>query len=296
MPLFAALLSIPGGDRYPLPNLTPQRLKERTLGALLAHLKQLAARQPVLMVFEDLHWIDPTSLELLSLAIDQIKGQRILLLATARPEFTPPWPSHRHISTIALTRLDKIEGEALVAGMTGGKSLPPEVLDQIVARTDGVPLFIEELTKTVLESGLLREADDRYELTGPLPPLAIPSTLHASLLARLDRLASVKDVAQIGAAIGREFSYALIAAVAALPEKDLNAALAQLVARGADLPAWRSARRHVSIQARTCAGRRLRKSGAKSSPAIAWPHWPRTRRAVSGDCRYRAGDRGAPLR
>ena len=230
MPLFAALLSIPGGDRYPLPNLTPQRLKERTLGALLAHLKHLAARQPVLMVFEDLHWIDPTSLELLSLAIDQIKGQRLFLLATARPEFTPPWPSHRHISTVALTRLDKTEGEALVAGMTGGKSLPREVLDQIVARTDGVPLFIEELTKTVLESGLLREGDGRYELTGPLPPLAIPSTLHASLLARLDRLASVKDVAQIGAAIGREFSYALIAAVAALPEKDLKAALGQLVA------------------------------------------------------------------
>jgi predicted ATPase len=113
--------------------------------------------------------------------------------------------------------------------MTDGKSLPRELLDQIVARTDGVPLFIEELTKTVLESGLLREADGCYELTGPLPPLAIPSTLHASLLARLDRLASVKDVAQIGAAIGREFSYALIATVAALPERDLNAALAQLV-------------------------------------------------------------------
>jgi class 3 adenylate cyclase/predicted ATPase len=229
MPLFAALLSIPGGERYPLPKVTPQRIKERTLGSLLAHLKQLAAHQPVLMVFEDLHWIDPTSLELLSLAIDQIKTMRILMLATARPEFAPPWPSHRHTSSMGLTRLDKIEGEALVAGMTGDKSLPRELLDQIVARTDGVPLFIEELTKTVLESGLLREADDRYELTGPLPSLAIPSTLHASLLARLDRLASVKDVAQIGAAIGREFTYTLISAVAALPERDLNAALAQLV-------------------------------------------------------------------
>jgi class 3 adenylate cyclase/tetratricopeptide (TPR) repeat protein len=229
MPLFAALLSIPGGDRYPLPKFTPQRIKERTLGSLLARLKQLAAGQPVLMVFEDLHWIDPTSLELLSLAIDQIKSERILMLATARPEFTPPWPSHRHTSSIGLTRLDKIEGEALVAGMTGAKSLPRELLDQILARTDGVPLFIEELTKTILESALLREADGRYELTCPLPPLAIPSTLHASLLARLDRLAAVKDVAQIGAAIGREFSYALICAVAALPERDLNAALTQLV-------------------------------------------------------------------
>jgi class 3 adenylate cyclase/tetratricopeptide (TPR) repeat protein len=229
MPLFAALLSIPGGERYPLPTLTPQQLKERTLHALLDQLKNLAATQPVLMVFEDLHWIDPTSLELLSLAIDLIRGERILLLATSRPEFTPPWPSHRHFSTVHLTRLDKIEAEALIAGVTGGKSLPLEVLDQIVARTDGVPLFIEELTKTVLESGLLREADGHFELTGPLPPFAIPSTLHASLLARLDRLASVKDVAQIGATIGREFYYALVAAVAALPEKDLRAALAQLV-------------------------------------------------------------------
>lgn len=229
MPLFAALLSIPGGDRYPVPTFTPQRIKERTLRSLLAHLKQLAAQQPVLMVFEDLHWVDPTSLELLSLAIDEIKHARILLLATARPEFTPPWPSHRHTSGVGLTRLDKADGEALVTGMTGAKSLPRELLDQILARTDGVPLFIEELTKTVLESGMLREADDHYELTGPLPPLAIPSTLHASLLARLDRLASVKDVAQIGAAIGREFTYALISAAAALPERDLNAALAQLV-------------------------------------------------------------------
>jgi len=229
MPLFAALLSIPAGDRYPLPTFTPQRVKERTLGSLLAHLKQLAAQQPVLMVFEDMHWIDPTSLELLSRAIDQIKTTRVLMLATARPEFTPPWPSHRHTSSIGLTRLDKIEGEALVAGMTGAKSLPRELLDQILARTDGVPLFIEELTKTVLESGLLREADDRYVLKGPLPSLAIPSTLHASLLARLDRLASVKDVAQIGATVGREFPYALTAAVAPPPERDLNAALAQLV-------------------------------------------------------------------
>jgi predicted ATPase len=199
------------------------------LGSLLAQLEHLAAHQPALMIFEDVHWIDPTSLELLSLAVDQIKSARILMVATARPEFTPPWPSHRHTSTIGLTRLDKIEGEALVAGMTGTKSLPRELLDQIVARTDGVPLFIEELTKTILESGLLREVDGRYELIGPLPPLAIPSTLHASLLARLDRLASVKDVAQIGAAIGREFSYVLVAAVAALPESELKAALVQLV-------------------------------------------------------------------
>jgi class 3 adenylate cyclase/tetratricopeptide (TPR) repeat protein len=233
VPLFAALLSIPESERYPLPNLTPQRLKERTLGALLGQLKRLAARTPALMVFEDLHWIDPTSLELLSLAVDQAPGLRVLLIVTSRPEFTPPWASHQHISTVSLSRLGRSEGQTLVTGITKGKALPPEVLEQILHRTDGVPLFIEELTKTVLESGLLREAGNRYELMGSLAPFAIPSTLHASLLARLDRLASVKDVAQIGAAIGREFPYGLIAAVSALPERDLQAALLQLV--GAEL-------------------------------------------------------------
>jgi predicted ATPase len=193
-------------------------------------MKRLAVHQPILMVYEDLHWIDPTSLELLSLAIEKIVDQPILLLATARPEFSPPWPNHRYTSMLSLNRLSRSDGEALIGGLARGKSLPPEVVNQIIWRTDGVPLFIEELTKTVLESGLLREATKRFELKGPLPPLAIPSTLHASLLARLDRLAAVKDVAQIGAVIGREFSYALIAAAAAIPESVLRDGLAQLVA------------------------------------------------------------------
>jgi class 3 adenylate cyclase/predicted ATPase len=233
MPLFAALFSISGGDRYPVPELTSQRRKERTLAAIVDQLKGLAARQPILVVYEDLHWIDPTSLELLCLAIEQISQQRILLVATARPEFTPPWPSYRHVSTVSLDRFGRSECEALIGGITKGKMLPPEVRDQIVGRTDGVPLFVEELTKTVLESGLLREVGDHYELAGPLPPLAIPSTLHASLLARLDRLAPANGVAQIGATIGREFSYGLIAAVATVPEKDLKASLIRLV--GAEL-------------------------------------------------------------
>jgi class 3 adenylate cyclase len=228
MSLFAALLSIPGGDRYPVPNLTPQQLKERTLRALLDNLKRLAAKQPVVLVFEDMHWIDPTSLELLSLTADGISSHKILFLATCRPEFTPPWPSYRHTSIVSLGRLDRSEARTIVDSISG-KTLPSEVMDQIVTRTDGVPLFIEELTKTVLESGILRDAGNQYELAAPLPPLAIPSSLHASLLARLDRLAPVKDIAQTGAAIGREFSYRLIAAVAALPEKDLQAALMQLV-------------------------------------------------------------------
>jgi len=155
MPLFAALLSIPGGDRYPLPEMTPQRRQELTLAVLLDQTKRLAAHQPILMLFEDLHWIDPTSLELLSLAIEQISGQRILLLATARPEFTPPWPSHPHVSNMSLNRLGRSDREALILGITKAKPLPAEVRDQIIGRTDGVPLFIEELTKTILESGLL---------------------------------------------------------------------------------------------------------------------------------------------
>jgi predicted ATPase len=154
----------------------------------------------------------------------------VLVVITARPEFSPPWPGHTYIWTLTLNRLGRHEGEALAFSIAKGKALPPEVLNQIIAHTDGVPLFVEELTKTVLESGLLDDAGDRYVLRGPLPSLAIPSTLHASLLARLDRLAAVKDVAQTAAAIGREFSYALIAAVAGLPERDLQAALAQLVA------------------------------------------------------------------
>src|SRR5215510_11251210 len=178
MPLLAALLSIPGGERYPLPDMSPQRRKERTFDVILRLLKQLAASQSLLMMFEDLHWIDPTSLELLSLAIDQIQTQRILLITTARPEFRASWPSHPHISTVSLSRLGRAPVSALVEGVAQGKALPPEVLDQILTRTDGVPLFVEELTKTILESSLVREAGDRYELTGPLPPLAIPPTLH----------------------------------------------------------------------------------------------------------------------
>jgi class 3 adenylate cyclase len=227
---FAPLLSIPLGSRHAPLDLTPQRRKERTFRALLGQLQALAARQPVLVILEDAHWFDPTSLELFSLAIEGISSLAVLVVITARPEFAPPWPSHPHLSTVTLSRLGTNEGKALAFTIAKGKALPPEVLDHILAHTDGVPLFVEELTKTVLESGLLNDAGDRYELRGPLPSLAIPSTLHASLLARLDRLSAVKDVAQTAAAIGRGFSYALIAAVAIIPERELQMALAQLVA------------------------------------------------------------------
>jgi predicted ATPase len=229
VPLIAALLGIPTDERYPALDLTPQRQKELTLEALLDQLAGLAAEQPLMVVHEDVQWIDPTTEELLSLAIERTQRLPVLMIISFRPEFVPPWPGQPHVSEVALTRLDRREGAAMVDRVIGAKPWPAEVTTQIVAKTDGVPLFVEELIKAVLESGLLADAGDHYELSGPLPPLAIPATLHDSLLARLDRLATVKEVAQIGAAIGREFSYALLAAVTDRPEDQLHDALDQLV-------------------------------------------------------------------
>jgi predicted ATPase len=227
--LFADFLSLPASERYPLPSLSPQQKKERTLAALIQQLEGVARRQPVVMVFEDAHWIDPTSRELLDLMIERIRRLRVLLIVTFRPEFQPPWTGQEQINTLALNRLDRHDRTVLVEQITRGKALPDSVVAQIVERTDGVPLFVEETTKNVLESGLLREEEDRYVFDRALPPFAIPTSLYASLLARFDRLASVRRVAQIGAAIGRQFSYALLRAVAGLPEDALQTALARLV-------------------------------------------------------------------
>ncbi len=226
--LLANLLALPASDRYPIQELSPQKRKEKTFAALLARF-ELADRQPTYIIFEDIQWIDPTSLELLATIVERAPQLRVLLLITARPDFTPPWPSYPHMTTITLTRLGRRDGAALVEQVTGGKTLPKEVMDEILSRTDGVPLFIEELTKTVLESALLQDRDGHYVLEGPLPPLAIPTTLHASLMARLDRLAPVRDVAQIGAVAGREFHYELLRAVAGLSRDTLDEALGQLV-------------------------------------------------------------------
>jgi class 3 adenylate cyclase/predicted ATPase len=214
--LIADLLSLPSSERHPLPNLSPQRQKERTLEALIRQLEGLARQQPVLMVFEDAHWIDPTSRELLHLAVERVRTLPVLLIVTFRPEFQPPWTGQPQVTMLALNRLDQRDRTALVEHIAGGKALADEVVAQIVDRTDGVPLFVEELTKSVLESGV--------SLVG------IPTTLHDSLMARLDRLASVRLVAQIGAVIGREFSYALLRAVARFGEDELQTALARLVA------------------------------------------------------------------
>jgi class 3 adenylate cyclase len=227
--VLANLLALPTDDHYRLQDLTPQKRKEKTLAALLAQLNGLAAQRPVLLIFEDVHWIDPTSLELLAATVEHVPQLRALVLITARPEFTPPWPSYPHTTTIPLTRLGRRDGTALVLRVTGGKTLPKEVMERILAHTDGVPLFIEELTKMVLEGGLLRERNGEYVHEGPLLSLAIPTTLQASLMARLDRLSPVRDIAQIGAVAGREFHYELVRAVSGLPKQRLDEALDQLV-------------------------------------------------------------------
>ncbi len=228
-PLFAAFLSVLTDDRYPALGVTAERQKQLTFRALNDQLVGLAARNPVLMIFEDVQWIDPTTLEMLAGMIDRVQSARVLAVITFRPEFEVPWRGHTHLTMLALNRLTRNQCGAMVERVTEGKALPSEVLDQIVAKTDGVPLFVEELTKTVLESGLLIEAGDRFDLTGPLPPLAIPATLKDSLMARLDRLAPVKEIAQTGAAIGREFPFRLLAAVTDGDAEDLERGLARLV-------------------------------------------------------------------
>ena len=229
VPLMAALLSLPTGARYATLELNPRQQKQKTLEAFVDQLQGLATRQPVLAVYEDAHWMDPTTLELLDMVVQRVPTLPILVIVSFRPEFVPPWTGYPHVVTLSLSRLTRRHGAAIVDKVTGGKSLPPEVLDQILMKTDGIPLFVEELTKTVMESGLLRDAGDHFELSGPLPPLAIPATLHDSLLARLDRLAPVKEVAQIGAVIGRAFSYELLARVSLQPEPELRASLEELV-------------------------------------------------------------------
>jgi TOMM system kinase/cyclase fusion protein len=229
VPLLAALLSLPHPAHYPPLNLTPQRQRQKTYDALVAWLLAEAEQQPVLAVWEDLHWADPSTLELLGLVLDQVPTARMLTLLTCRPEFLPPWASRSHLTQVTLTRLGRPQVQAMITSLTGGKTLPAAVVEHIVARTDGVPLFVEELVKMILESGLVREEGDHYVLTGPLPPLAIPSTLHDSLMARLDRLATVKEVAQLGATLGRTFAYELLQAVSPLDEATLQQGLRQLV-------------------------------------------------------------------
>ncbi len=232
MAVFADLLGLPTEGRYPPAPTDPRQRRELTLAALVGQLEGLARHRPVLFVVEDAHWIDSTSLELLERVAERVRRLPVLMIVTHRPEFEPPWTGQAQVTSLTLSRLGRRETTTLIDRVAGGKALPPEILNSVVERTDGIPLFIEELTKTLLEGGLLTEEDGRYVLAGPLPPLAIPSSLLDSLMARLDRLAPVKEVAQIGAAIGREFSYEVLEAVAHRPGDQLRDALDRLTDAG----------------------------------------------------------------
>jgi len=228
-PLFAALLGLDGAKRYGALNMTPQQQRRRTLEALSDQPPGLSAHAPVLLVVEDVHWIDPTTLELIELVLNKIENARVLVLATARPTFQYSFGGHPIVTRLALNRFGRSQTLAMVERLSAGNALPGELVEEIVKRTDGVPLFVEELTKTVLESDLLRLTEDGYVLEGALTSVTIPTSLHDSLMARLDRLQPVKEVAQTAACIGRDFDYRMLSAISPLPDPELANALAHLV-------------------------------------------------------------------
>jgi predicted ATPase len=229
VPLLTSLLALPLPSTYAPVQGSPEQQRQHTLHALVRLVLHLAAKQPLLLILEDLHWVDPSTREWLNLLVEQGPTTRILLLCTARPDFQPPWTGRSHYTQVTLARLPPRQATALTHQVAQGKALPAEVLAQIVAQTDGVPLFVEEVTKTVLASGLVQEHEDHYTLTGPLPPLAIPVTLHDALLARLDRLGAAKGLAQLGATLGREFAYAVLRAVSPWDADTVSRGLRQLV-------------------------------------------------------------------
>jgi len=251
--LLADLLSIRGDQRNRLSNVSPEKRKEMTLEALVHHLRNLADRCPVLFIVEDAHWIDPTTLDLMTRIIDRIQPMRVLLLITFRPNFKPVWSEHSHVTSLTLSRLPRRHCTELVAAITGGKALPPEVQQAILAKTDGVPLYIEELTKNVLESGELTEEAHAYTLKATLTELAVPESLQASLMERVDRLGAAKEIVQTGAAIGREFTYELLRATVETTESQLRNALDLFVASGlifqeGEIPVAKYLFKHALVQ------------------------------------------------
>jgi predicted ATPase len=277
-PLFAALLSLPlPKNRYSPLTLSPQRQRQKTLEALLTLVLEQTERQPVLFVIEDVHWIDPTTLELLGLLVNQGSSARLLTLLTCRPTFQSPWEQRSYVSQVTLGRLAPPQVERIAEQVAGGKPLPAELLRQLVAKADGVPLFIEEMTKSVLESGLLQETDGHYELIGPIPALAIPATLHDSLMARLDRLGVAKSVAQLGATIGRQFAYEVLQAVSS-PDEEAGRG-------GAALPARHTTTGHLYVQARPDSGRGVSVVAAEHTAAAPSTDCPGAGDTVSRDGR-----------
>jgi predicted ATPase len=230
IPLFAPLLALPlPEDTYSPLHLSPQRQRQKTLESMVAMLLELAAREPVLFILEDLQWTDPTTLEFLDLLVEHVPASAICMLLTCRPEFQSSWHYRSYLTEITVNRLSEGQIAQMAQHVAGDKALPGDIIPQLVDKTDGVPLYVEEMTKALLESGHLKDIEGRYELTGTRPALAIPATLQDSLMARLDRLATAKGIAQLGAAVGRQFSYELLQAVAQLDETTLQRELGRLV-------------------------------------------------------------------
>jgi predicted ATPase len=229
--LFADMLSLPNDGRYPTLELTPEQRRQKTLEALISQVEALARQSPVLMILEDAHWTDPTSLEAFGRVVECIRRLPVLLIVTFRPDFDAPWIGRPHVTFMAINRLGERDIDAMIDGVVGNKLLPANIRQDIIERTDGIPLFVEEMTKAVLEAGS-EGAAQRTVAAIPSPILPVPASLHASLMARLDRLGTAKELAQIGAAIGREFSHALLAAVVRKPEAELASALDRLIAAG----------------------------------------------------------------
>jgi class 3 adenylate cyclase/predicted ATPase len=227
--LFAEMLSLPNDGRYPVLELASDQRRQRTLEALMAQVARLTSRQPVLMLFEDAHWIDPTSLDVLGRVVSQIEGLRVLLIVTFRPEFDPPWIGRPYVTAVTINRLTRREVDTMIGLVPGVKLLPAKIQQNIVERSDGIPLFIEETTRAVLEA-----AGEAQQTAASMPSrsLSVPASLHASLMARLDRLGPAREVAQVGAAIGREFPHSLLAAVECKTEAELQSALDRLIAAG----------------------------------------------------------------
>ena len=282
--LFADMLSLPNDGRYPALELAPQQRRQKTLEALTAQLAGLASQQPVLMIFEDAHWTDPTSLEAFGRAVDRIKALPALLIVTFRPEFNAPWVGQPHVMTLTLNRLGERDAATIIERLVGNKELPADVMAEIVGRTDGIPLFVEEMTKAVLEAES-EGAARRMAAAVPSPALAVPASLHASLMARLDRLGPAKEVAQIGAAIGREFSHGLLAAVVRKPERGTQFGARPPHRRWFAVPAGRAATCDVSVQACAGAGRGLWHAAARAATGAARSYRRDPRKPICRDCR-----------
>ena len=292
--LFADMLSLPNDGRYPTLDLTPEQRRQRTLEALVSQMEALARQNPVLMIFEDAHWTDPTSLELFSRIVDRIPSLRVLLIVTFRPEFEPPWIGRPYVTALTINRLAQRDIEVMIDRVVGNKSLPANIRHDIIERTDGIPLFVEEMTKAVLEAES-EGAAQRTVASVPSPALAVPASLQASLMARLDRLGSAKEVAQIGAAIGREFSHALLAAVVQQAGGGAGIGARPSHCRWFAVPAGRTAACDLPVQARAGAGRGLRHVAARTATRTSRSYRRNAGKPVRGDCREPARAAGASL-